>query len=150
MKHRVSLEDISIFFLVAVIAWSLVGFTSGISDNIKINNALQSAGLFTIGNTPQPTSRTSPLNETLVTLVASPGIVQAGDDVTISWNVSQNMSVCVAGSNPLQSGWSGDKSATNGGHSQVITSDGTDTIISIRCLHNHGRVGVASMSLIGN
>jgi hypothetical protein len=67
-----------------------------------------------------------------LTLSASPTSINAGNNSTLTWVVA-NATSCTASSSPANAQWTGNKSATAGSHTQVISGITARTTFTLVC-----------------
>src|SRR5574338_742771 len=132
--NAISNQDLLMFFLVAIITLSLQVFTGGVQGHISnIELSSQAAQVLSAvqgGNPP-------------VILTVNPGILKRNTAGVISWNIAtNNLSSCVASSNPLDANWSGDKNAKQGIHTEKTSALQTSTEYTIECVSTEGKTSV--------
>jgi|SRR3989344_2232294 len=140
MLDKQIVEDVGVFFLMAVTVVSLSYFTGGIQDYVRGENIYnQSAQVFESEGWSNALS---------VELYVTPGIIKKGEQTSVSWKVGKNFFSCAANSEPLDSVWIGSKTATEGVYVERTSPLSQNITYSIECAAVDGRKSAASMAVI--
>ena len=136
------IEEVGLFFLIAVIIVSLASFTVGVNEYVKSAGGVRLAAQVFLS--PDGGKE---INTPLVELFVSPAVVAPGDTITLTWKVSRDTTSCVAGSVHGDLVWTGARAHNRGPHSENLGAPQKSTEYSIECAEEDGITTVASTAL---
>lgn len=146
----ISIQDATMFVLIAVIFVSLAYFSSGVNENIRSVLAdRQQAQIANIQSTNLNNNLAINAVRPLVILSAEPALVTTGDTSILTWTIADNSAVrCVAVSNPRDNSWFGQKNSSSGTYTQKTSPITQDAVYIIQCVDNKGHVSTSEMTIL--
>ena len=140
MVDKRLLNDVALFMLIAIVAWSLAFFTGGVIDHVEFTQQVPQLSQVVSSQSAQ---------DPLVVLTVTPGVVAKGENTIISWSVSRDVAVSCNGSSlPADASWDGVREFSQGAHFWVSDRLEENTTYAIECSDFQGRRSISNMQVI--